>query len=217
MPAVPVNGAGASKNPASSPTNPNSMASGYLKSHMAQGIGRMTEYVMQSGKGCRVTLDDGRELLDLTCAIPLSMLDHRLISRTKMRHRRHEPGCARFGRPLRIAADRVCEGHCHPVVSKAAADQCMKLVHGQVRSFRSPDGDQADPRAQSNIAFHEPMARLVESLQPIMPDKSLDTFFFWNSGSEAVEAAVKLARHATGRQNIIAMQGEPPRVKTGAS
>ena len=40
-----------------------------------------------------------------------------------------------------------------------------------------------------------------------MPHKSLDTFFFWNSGAEAVEAAVKLARHATKKQNIIAMQG----------
>jgi len=35
----------------------------------------------------------------------------------------------------------------------------------------------------------------------------LDSFFFWNSGSEAVEAAIKLARAATGRQNIITMQG----------
>lgn len=42
---------------------------------------------------------------------------------------------------------------------------------------------------------------------PLMPHKSLDTFFFWNSGSEAVEAAVKLARHATRKQNIIVMQG----------
>lgn len=40
-----------------------------------------------------------------------------------------------------------------------------------------------------------------------MPHKSLDTFFFWNSGSEAVEAAVKLARHATKKPNIIVMQG----------
>jgi 4-aminobutyrate aminotransferase len=40
-----------------------------------------------------------------------------------------------------------------------------------------------------------------------MPDKSLDSFFFWNSGSEAVEAAIKMARMMTGRQNIIAMQG----------
>lgn len=49
--------------------------------------------------------------------------------------------------------------------------------------------------------------QLIERLLPMMPDKSLDSFFFWNSGSEAVEAAVKMARAMTGRQNIIAMQG----------
>lgn len=41
----------------------------------------------------------------------------------------------------------------------------------------------------------------------MITDKSLDTFFFWNSGAEAVEAAIKLARMATGRQNVIVMQG----------
>jgi 4-aminobutyrate aminotransferase len=35
----------------------------------------------------------------------------------------------------------------------------------------------------------------------------LDTFFFWNSGAEAVEAAVKLARHATGKQGVLVFQG----------
>jgi 4-aminobutyrate aminotransferase len=49
---------------------------------------------------------------------------------------------------------------------------------------------------------------LINALLPLMPDPSLDTFFFWNSGSEAVEASIKLARTATGRQNIITMQGE---------
>ncbi|CCG81141.1 putative L-ornithine aminotransferase Car2 [Taphrina deformans PYCC 5710] len=81
-------------------------------------------------------------------------------------------------------------GHCHPAVTKAAQEQAGKLVHGQV-----------------NIAFHKPYLQLIESLLPLMPHKSLDTFFFWNSGSEAVEAAVKLARHATKKQNIIVMQG----------
>ena len=81
-------------------------------------------------------------------------------------------------------------GHCHPGVTKAAQAQVGKLVHGQV-----------------NIAFQKPYLELVEALIPLMPHKSLDTFFFWNSGSEAVEAAVKLARHATKKQNVIVMQG----------
>ncbi|KAJ7728936.1 acetylornithine aminotransferase [Mycena maculata] len=79
-------------------------------------------------------------------------------------------------------------GHCHPKISKAAADQCMNVVH-------------------CSIAFHEPYLRLIQKLLPIMPDPSLDSFFFWNSGSEAIEAALKMARIATGRQNIICMQG----------
>ncbi|KIW88401.1 4-aminobutyrate transaminase [Cladophialophora bantiana CBS 173.52] len=81
-------------------------------------------------------------------------------------------------------------GHCHPAVTKAAQAQAGKIVHAQV-----------------NIAFQRPYLELIESLLPVMPHKSLDTFFFWNSGSEAVEAAVKLARHATKKQNIIVMQG----------
>ncbi|KAH7916583.1 acetylornithine aminotransferase [Hygrophoropsis aurantiaca] len=81
-------------------------------------------------------------------------------------------------------------GHCHPKVSKAAADQCMNIVH-----------------AQCSIAFHGPYLRLIEKLIPIMPDPSLDSFFLWTSGSEAIEASLKMARLITGRQNIITMQG----------
>jgi 4-aminobutyrate aminotransferase len=81
-------------------------------------------------------------------------------------------------------------GHCHPKVSSAAAAQCTKLVH-----------------SQCSIALHEPYARLIEKLLPMMPHPSLNSFFFWNSGSEAVEAAIKMARVFTGRQNIISMQG----------
>ena len=55
--------------------------------------------------------------------------------------------------------------------------------------------------------MHEPYVRLIERLLPIMPDPSLNSFFFWNSGSEAVEAAIKMARTFTNRQNIITMQG----------
>ena len=63
------------------------------------------------------------------------------------------------------------------------------------------------PHTQCSIAFHEPYLQLIERLLPMMPHPSLDSFFFWNSGSEAIEATIKLARTATGRQNIIAMQG----------
>ena len=81
-------------------------------------------------------------------------------------------------------------GHAHPAVTKAVSAQAGKLVHGQI-----------------NIAFQRSYLELIERLIPVMPDKSLDTFFFWNSGAEAVEAAIKLARHATKKQNIIAVQG----------
>ncbi|CAL1707220.1 unnamed protein product [Somion occarium] len=81
-------------------------------------------------------------------------------------------------------------GHCHPRVSAAAAEQCMNLVHGQC-----------------SIGFTKPYLELIEKLLPMMPHPSLDSFYFWNSGSEAVEGAIKMARTFTGRQNIICMQG----------
>jgi 4-aminobutyrate aminotransferase len=55
--------------------------------------------------------------------------------------------------------------------------------------------------------FSAPYLQLIERLLPAMPHPSLDSFFFWNSGAEAVEAAIKLARQATGRQAIVCFQG----------
>ncbi|BGP11439.1 hypothetical protein JCM10049v2_007346 [Rhodotorula toruloides] len=81
-------------------------------------------------------------------------------------------------------------GHCHPKVTKAAQEQVGTLVHGQV-----------------NLGYNKPYLQLIEKLLPVMPHKSLDSFFLWNSGAEAVEASIKLARHATGKQNIIVVQG----------
>jgi 4-aminobutyrate aminotransferase len=49
-----------------------------------------------------------------------------------------------------------------------------------------------------NIVFHQPLLELVNELRAVTPP-ALDGFFFSNSGAEAVEGAVKLARHATGR------------------
>jgi 4-aminobutyrate aminotransferase len=59
---------------------------------------------------------------------------------------------------------------------------------------------------QANIVAHEPMLALVAELLPLM-HPSLDGYFFTNSGAEAVEGAIKLARHATGRPNVIVFQG----------
>jgi len=81
-------------------------------------------------------------------------------------------------------------GHCHPKVVKAAQEQLEKIVH-----------------SQSYMGFSRPMLNLMDRLLEIMPDPSLDCFFFANSGAEAIENAVKLARMATGRTNIVVMDG----------
>ncbi len=80
-------------------------------------------------------------------------------------------------------------GHCHPKVVAAIRKQAGLLLHGQV-----------------NLVTHKPMLELVEELRTIVP-RSMDGFFFSNSGAEAVEGAIKLARHATGRTNVIVFQG----------
>ncbi len=80
-------------------------------------------------------------------------------------------------------------GHCHPKVVEAAQRQAATLVHGQYAIVR-----------------HPPMVRLAERLGEIMPG-SIDSVFFSNAGTEACEAALRLARQATGRPNIIVFQG----------
>ncbi len=80
-------------------------------------------------------------------------------------------------------------GHCHPRVVEAIREQAGLFLH-----------------AQANIVIHKPMLRLIEELRTIAP-ASIDSFFFANSGAEAVENAIKLARVATGRQNVIIFSG----------
>src|SRR5688572_28222973 len=80
-------------------------------------------------------------------------------------------------------------GHCHPKVVEAIREQAGHLLHGQ-----------------ANIIFHPAMLQLVDQLREVVPP-TLDTFFFANSGAEAIEASVKLARQATGRTNVIVFQG----------
>jgi 4-aminobutyrate aminotransferase len=80
-------------------------------------------------------------------------------------------------------------GHCHPRVVQAIQEQSKKLIFGQM-----------------NIVIPPVSIALVEALNEITPP-AIDTFFLSNSGAEAVEASVKLARHATGKRNIIVFQG----------
>jgi 4-aminobutyrate aminotransferase len=80
-------------------------------------------------------------------------------------------------------------GHCHPQVVAAAKEQVERLIHGQL-----------------NLVYHRPLLDLVSELLELMP-ADIDRFFFSNSGAEAVEGAVKLARQATGRDNIISFRG----------
>lgn len=80
-------------------------------------------------------------------------------------------------------------GHCHPKVVAAAQEQVGTLIHGQYTTV-----------------MHQPLLKLVERLGDVLPP-ALDSVFFLNSGSEAVEASVRLARHATGRPLILAFDG----------
>lgn len=80
-------------------------------------------------------------------------------------------------------------GHCHPKVVEAIRKQAGLLIHGQ-----------------ANLVTHKPMLELVDELRTIVP-ASLDGYFFSNSGAEAVEGALKLVRHATGKPNVIVFQG----------
>lgn len=80
-------------------------------------------------------------------------------------------------------------GHSHPTVVKAVQEQAANIMHAQV-----------------NCYFHPPLIRLSQALNQVTPPH-LDTFFFSNSGAEAVEGSVKLARHYTKRPNIIVFQG----------
>jgi len=80
-------------------------------------------------------------------------------------------------------------GHCHPRVVEAAQRQVGTLIH-----------------AQYTTVMHRPLLTLVERLGEVLPP-GLDRMFFANSGSEAIEAALRLSRQATGRPNVIVFHG----------
>lgn len=80
-------------------------------------------------------------------------------------------------------------GHCHPRVVEAAQRQVATLIH-----------------AQYTTVMHRPLLDLVDRLGEVLP-AGLDRMFFANSGSEAVEAALRLTRQATARPNVVVFHG----------
>jgi len=81
-------------------------------------------------------------------------------------------------------------GHSHPAVVQAIVDQAHKYLHMSGTDF-----------------YYEPQVRLAEELAAIVPIKGDVRSFFANSGTEANEAAIKLARYSTKRINLIAFLG----------
>lgn len=80
-------------------------------------------------------------------------------------------------------------GHCHPKVVEAAQRQVATLIHGQYTTILS-----------------KPLRDLTHRLDGVLPS-GLDRLFYVNSGSEAIEATMRLVRQATGKQNIVVFHG----------
>ena len=81
-------------------------------------------------------------------------------------------------------------GHCHPEVVKAIQDQAAELIHMSGTDF-----------------YYEQMTAFADRLSAVAPMAGPHRFYYGNSGAEAVECAMKLARYHTKRQNIISFFG----------
>src|SRR5215469_3735947 len=84
----------------------------------------------------------------------------------------------------------VATGHCHPRVVEAIQKQAARLIHMSGTDF-----------------YYEEMVALAEKLSEIAPGNVSRRVSFGNSGAEAIEGAIKVARYATGRHRIIAFLG----------
>jgi 4-aminobutyrate aminotransferase len=126
--------------------------------------------------------------------------DARLISPS---YTRSYPLVAKSGRGIRItdvdgnefldfAAGIAVNstGHCHPEVVAAIQKQATELLHISGTDF-----------------YNEPLTDLAERLSAVAPMKGPHKFFYGNSGAEAIECALKLARYHTGRQQVISFFG----------
>ena len=126
--------------------------------------------------------------------------DTRLISPS---YTRSYPLVARRGRGIRVedvdgnefldfaaGIAVVSTGHCHPEVVAAIQKQAAELIHISGTDF-----------------YHEPLTDLADRLSAVAPMPGPHKFFYGNSGAEAVECALKLARYHTGRKQVISFLG----------
>ncbi len=142
----------------------------------------------------------------LVCALPgpkaraAVEADHRLISPS---YTRSYPLVAKRGRGVRIEDSDgnefldfaagiavVSTGHCHPEVVAAIQKQAAELIHISGTDF-----------------YNELLTDLADRLSAVAPMRGPHRFFYGNSGAEAIECALKVARYHTGRQQIISFFG----------
>ncbi|MFZ0339749.1 MAG: acetyl ornithine aminotransferase family protein [Terracidiphilus sp.] len=126
--------------------------------------------------------------------------DHRLISPS---YTRSYPLVAKRGRGVRIEDSDgnefldfaagiavVSTGHCHPEVVAAIQKQAAELIHISGTDF-----------------YNELLTDLATRLSAVAPMPGPHRFFYGNSGAEAIECALKIARYHTGRQQVISFFG----------
>ncbi len=126
--------------------------------------------------------------------------DHRLISPS---YTRSYPLVAKRGRGVRVedldgnefldfaaGIAVVSTGHCHPEVVAAIQQQAAELIHISGTDF-----------------YDVHLTDLAEQLSAVAPMRGPHRFFYGNSGTEAIECALKVARYHTGRQQIISFFG----------
>jgi 4-aminobutyrate aminotransferase len=126
--------------------------------------------------------------------------DHRLISPS---YTRSYPMVAKSGKGMRVtdvdgnefldfAAGIAVNstGHCHPEVVAAIQKQAAELIHISGTDF-----------------YYEHMVQIAERLSKVAPMPGPHRYYFGNSGAEAIECAMKVARYHTGRQNFISFFG----------
>ena len=124
------------------------------RKHISPVSTRVTELIVDRGKGARFWTKDGEEYIDFVSGVAVNAL-----------------------------------GHAHDKIVHAIKEQADKLVHFGL-----------------NYGYYESVIKLAEKLAQITP-AGLDTVFFSNSGGEAIDGALKLARAATGRPGIVAFNG----------